>query len=133
MKHTILGFSCLLLMGLFLQGCGSVESNLEKLFETNACEKCDLSGADLTNRGLLYKANLKEANLTEANLKYVNLNHADLTGANLTEADLTGANLEGTVFLGAKNFNTADTTGARFCKTIMPDGSTKSGGRGCDM
>ena len=53
---------------------------------------------------------------------------ANLTGANLNGANLTDANLMGANLNDAKNFNTADTTGAKFCKTIMPDGSTNNSG-----
>jgi len=38
-------------------------------------------------------------------------------------ANLTGANVK-----GAKYFNTADTTLAIVCRTIMPDGSTNNSG-----
>jgi uncharacterized protein YjbI with pentapeptide repeats len=133
-------------------GCGPLKSNLAKLLKTKKCQKCDLSGANLTDLNLdeadlteahlngatLSLANLKGANLTkanlekaelwgagltkanlkEANLKFAILVRADLTGANLTKANLTEANLK-----DAKGFNTSDTSGAVFCKTIMPDGS----------
>ena len=92
----LIGVSCFLLMGLSLQGCGLFKSDLDKLLETKECQKCDLSGANLT------EARLDGANLTGANLKE----------ANLTDVILIGANLDG-----------ADTTGAIFCRTIMPDGS----------
>ena len=54
----------------------NVETNTLKLKSLNACEGCNLQGA-----------NLSRANLTEA----------DLSGANLTEANLSGATLCNTV------------------------------------
>ena len=117
MKHTIVGFSCLLLMGLSLQGCGLFLSDLEKLLKTNVCQKCDLEEANLIG------ANLKGADLTGTDLTKANLWGANLNNANLTDADLIDAILQ-----NAENFNTANTTGAKFCKTIMPDGTTNNSG-----
>ena len=107
MKHTILGVGCLLLMGLSWHVGAFDEDDLKKLKATNECLKCDLSGA------YLYAANLTRENLTGAWLSGVNLTDANLTGADLTDAE---------------NFNTANTTGAKFCKTVMPDGSTNNSG-----
>jgi len=140
MKHTILRFGCLLLMGLSLQGCGFSESDLEKVLETNACQKCYFSGADLKGENLegsnlkgadlsgkdlsgasLYRADLNKANLSGANLIGADLELANLFKANLTNTNLTKASLE-----IARNFNTADTT--VFCRTIMPDGSENNSG-----
>ena len=94
MKHTILGFGCLLLMGLSLQGCGLFLSDLEKLLKTNVCQKCDLEEANLIGANLegadLQMANLKGANLTEANLTEAVLQNANLEKANLQEANLGG-------------------------------------------
>ena len=70
---------------------------------------------------MLYAENLKKAYLKGANLTKAILVYADLTEANLTNTGLTKAHLE-----NATNFNTADTTGARFCRTIMPDASTNN-------
>ena len=66
--------------------------------------------------------------LKGADLKEADLTNADLTGANLKGADLTGAVLLSANLTGAKNFNTADMTGAIFCKTIMPDASLNKSG-----
>ena len=142
MKHTILGISCLLLMGLSLQGCGLFKSDLDKLLETKECQECDLSGANLEGASLkwvnmtganltganltgayLIEASLSNANLTKATLTGTDLVGAQLTKANLTNTDLTKANLEYSI-----NFTTADTTGATFCRTIMPDGSMNKSG-----
>ena len=71
------------------------ETHLQKLKKLNACEECDLSGA-----------NLKRIDLWGANLK-----GADLRWTTLMEADFTGANIEG-----------ADMRGAKFCETKMPWG-----------
>ena len=112
MKHTILGVGCLLLMGLSWHVGAFDEDDLKKLKATNECLKCDLSGVNLKG-AYLYAANLTGANLTGAWLSGVNLTDANLTGADLTDAE---------------NFNTANTTGAKFCKTIMPDGTTNNSG-----
>jgi uncharacterized protein YjbI with pentapeptide repeats len=94
-------------MGLSWQVGAYDENDLKKLLATNDCQKCDLSGT-----------NLEGANLTGANLKHAYLNGTNLTNTNLTKTDLEYA----------KNFFTADTTGAIFCRTIMPDGSTNNSG-----
>ena len=97
---------------LLITACGS---NVDKLKETNACVKCDLSGADLRVANLvdadLTRADLVDADLTGANLTGAYLTGADLTEANLTRADLTEANLN-KAFLKGANFDGA--TGADF-------------------
>ena len=60
-------------------------------------------------------ANLKNASLKGADLSYSILDDADFSGADLTGANLTGASTK-----DAK----LDT--ARYCRTIMLDGSVKS-------
>ena len=157
MKHTLLRVGCLLLMGLSLQGCGLFKSDLDKLLETKECQECDLSGANLEGARLeganLTGANLKGANLrgvrlllsmdadaslspsrfapfsdlTKVNLTGANLTEARLDGANLTGASLKEANLTDAVLMGV-NLDGADTTGGRFCRTIMPDGSENNSG-----
>ena len=57
----------------------------------------------------------------------------DLSGAflydeNLEETNLTNANLTTVTLVKSKNFNTAITTGAIFCSTVMPDGSKNKSG-----
>ena len=57
----------------------------------------------------------------------------DLSGAflydeNLEETNLTNANLTTVTLVKLKNFNTAITTGAIFCSTVMPDGSKNKSG-----
>ena len=112
-----------------------IDENVETLENTNACIKCDLRGAELTNAGLrfgnltganltgaslrwadLAKANLEGADLTKANLQWANLTganleHSYLTKADLMDADLTGANLKGASLRWAKLID-ADLTGA---------------------
>ena len=51
----------------------------------------------------------------------------DLSGANLTGASLKEANLTDAVLMGV-NLDGADTTGAIFCRTIMPDLSQNNSG-----
>jgi hypothetical protein len=69
-------------------------------------------------KGLLKPKECQNCDLTGANLVM-----ACLSGANLANADLTGAN-----FKGARSFYTADTTGAIFCRTIVPYGPTDNSG-----
>jgi uncharacterized protein YjbI with pentapeptide repeats len=76
------------------------EKDLELLKATNACPRCDLSGADLSQANLS-GVNLRDANLRAANLSQANLTNADFTGANLETAVLTSANLTGASFTGA--------------------------------
>ncbi len=82
------------------------ESSLDRLFRSNACKHCDLSGAVLV-RAELSGANLAGANLAGADLKEVSLIGARLNGANLAGADLSGALLEGATL------TEADLTGAK--------------------
>ncbi len=75
-------------------------NNLSAFLETDRCEGCDLSGANL------YNADLRGVDLEGAKLNDAILANADLTGANLNgavlkNADLTGANLSGAVLAGA--------------------------------
>ena len=112
MKHTILGFGCLLLMGLSWQVGAYDEYDLKKLLEHNECEKCDLKGANLWGQ-----------NLTGANLAGADLTRANLQEANLTRADLSKARLK-----DAEDFFTVEMARAKFCKTIIPDGSSNNSG-----
>ena len=102
MKHALLGVGCLLLMGLSWRVGAYDEVHLKKLRAVGSCLSCDLSGA------FLYDENLEETNLE---------------GKNLTNANLTTVTL-----VKLKNFNTAITTGATFCSTVMPDGSKNKSG-----
>jgi uncharacterized protein YjbI with pentapeptide repeats len=82
------------------QALGLNQLDLDQLKATNACPRCNLSGADLT-----------QLNLTGVNLRGADLSGATLSQANLTNADLTGANLEGAV-LNSVNLSGASLTGA---------------------
>ena len=59
-------------------GTGTPSANLTTLLNTNACEGCDLAGANLN------QANLEGANLEGANLQNANLEDADLHSVDLT-------------------------------------------------
>ena len=84
----------------------------------------NLPGIDLTGARILTTANLRGANLSGANLTGATLTRADLTGANLTNANLTATNLS-----GAKTFFIPTSIkGAKFCRTIMPNGSVNNSG-----
>ena len=79
----------LLLLFLGLMGIASadiVETNTLKLKALNACERCNLQGAILS-----------ETNLNGANLSHVYLNEANLMFANLSDVDLSGATLCNTI------------------------------------
>ena len=76
----------------------------------------DLSVADL-NFANLTDADLGHADLSNADLTYADLSGADLRSADLVRADLTNADLSGA------DLRNADLTLAKFCRTIMPDGS----------
>lgn len=92
-----------------------VQTDLDCLLKTNACPKCDLSGAMLAGMDL-GKAKLEGANLAGADLAKTSLRMADLAGANLSgsilqgtifeaadlfKANLSGAQLDGAIFEGA--------------------------------
>jgi uncharacterized protein YjbI with pentapeptide repeats len=116
----------LVLMG----GLTSVQAQslppLEQLQSSRACQKCDLSnanlaGLDLSNTDLsgavlsnaeLSGANLSGANLTGANLYLAKLSNANLKGANLSQANLKGAILQ-SADLGGSNLTDADLSYAK--------------------
>ena len=77
------------LIALILVGPVRAENlqHVQQLLETNSCQGCDLSGADLQNTHLI-GADLRDANLTDANLEEANLEGADLSRANLENANL---------------------------------------------
>ena len=109
---------------------GWSESDMTALKETQVCQACDLSGADLRWANV-YEAELGgSANLVGADLSGSDLSGANLYGANLegarftdvilTDADLRWSSLRGADLSGA-NLGDAQTEGAVFCQTIMPD------------
>ncbi len=124
------------------------EADFQKLADTNECEGCDLSGADLT--GLT----LRHTKLIGANLAGANLSGMDLAGSKFTGANLSGANLRGAGIGNAyfdktnltnadvrdvsayiTNLNEANMTGAQWNEdsfggalmrgTILPDGTVR--------
>ncbi|MBW4425127.1 MAG: pentapeptide repeat-containing protein [Nostoc desertorum CM1-VF14] len=101
MKFKIVATVALLAcFGFAEQALGLNQLDLDQLKATNACPRCNLSGADLTQQ-----------NLTGVDLRGADLSGATLSQANLTNADLTGANLEGAV-LNSVNLSGASLTGA---------------------
>ena len=66
------------------------QADIDRLADTNECQQCDLSGAELCN---LFLAKLSGANLFGANLVEADLAKSDLVGANLWMANLAQANL----------------------------------------
>jgi uncharacterized protein YjbI with pentapeptide repeats len=109
---------------------GWSESDISALKETQVCQACDLSGADLRWANVyeaelggaanLVGADLSGSDLRGANLYGANLEDARLTDVNLTGADLRWSSLRGADLSGA-NLGDAQTEGAVFCQTIMPD------------
>lgn len=116
------------------------------------CTACDLSGEDLAQFSNFSGADLTSANLSEvvlrganlssaklisvnfkkANLSRVNFTGADLQKANLQQAELdnaiwTNADLSGADLTDATGFG-ANTSGAKLCQTIMPNGTTNDSG-----
>lgn len=100
-------FSLTLAGGTFLSAAAIAANpaDIQQLLQTNACENCDLAGANL--RGL----DLQGAQLQGANLQGTLLNFSDLTRADLSGANLQGAEISGTTFQGA-NLRGADLTDA---------------------
>ena len=114
--------------------------HLEKFENTNACPRCDLSNALISENhsgANLASANLSNINLSENNLK-INLSGANLTnvnfsGANLIQANLSGADLTGAHFDGAYLYgaNLYHATGVALshvdvCNVILPNGELGS-------
>ncbi len=108
------------------------ETHLQKLKKLNACEGCDLSGANLARVDLwganLSGADLSGADLMDAVLRAANLSGANLNGANLREvkmmvADLSGADLSGADLSGAdlwnSNLEKAILSGANLSKASL--------------
>ncbi|MBM3543532.1 MAG: pentapeptide repeat-containing protein, partial [Alphaproteobacteria bacterium] len=89
---------------------------MEKRTQPSNLESANLRGANLSNANLA-KAAAARVYLREANLTGADLSGADLSHANLQDANLAKAMLDGTRLGGAK-----------FCGTIMPDGSTNDSG-----
>ncbi|MCP4366156.1 MAG: pentapeptide repeat-containing protein, partial [Planctomycetes bacterium] len=104
--------------GLSGRAYGYSDADLERVKNTNACPKCDLSGADLSGADLAI-ADLRSVNLSGASLKEAWMNNVWLTGANLRDADLSDANLEGADLEGA------DLRGANLTGTILTVASVK--------
>ena len=107
------------------------EQDLLKFKALNACERCDLSGADLTDinfrsiertiegkRTFIKVPNLKGSNLKGANLKGANLSNANLEGADLREANLEGADLR-EAFLLETNLAGANLDGASLGRALI--------------
>ena len=96
MNRLIIIASLLLLVA--FDGWAYNETDLAKFKALNACEGCDLSGANLQGTG-------------NDVLEFRRFSGANLRGANLSIADLQRANLKNTKLDGAK-----------FCRTQMPWG-----------
>ena len=114
---------CLIAVSSVLHGFD--EKHVQALKKSNACKKCDLSGAKLNNLDLSY------ADLSSANLSGADLSNATLSGANLTKANLSGANLSGTNLFEA-NLSGADISKANLNKTYL-DQATWTTGKRCGV
>jgi hypothetical protein len=75
----------------------------------------DLTGA------VLIDADLRNADLSRTVLSFANLTGAILRGANFTGADLSDVDCS-----RANVFGGLDTSGAIFCRTVMPDGTLRN-------
>lgn len=123
MKRLMLA---IVLTGLSL-GMGAARAanpdHLQQLRLVNACEGCDLAGADLSGQTFisanLAGADLSGANLRNADLSLSNLENANLEGANFTSAYLYGVNLKNTALADSTFVQTtlrsAQIEGANFC------------------
>ena len=102
MKFSILTTTIALLSPLWLIAPAKAynPADLELLKQTNACIRCDLSGAPLSGLYLV-GANLRESNLSRAVITQSNLAGVDFSGASLEAANLAGSNLAGASFTGA--------------------------------
>ena len=89
-------------------------AHVAQLKQSRKCPKCDLSYANLSG------ANLTGVDLPSANLRGASLEGADLSGANLGGANLMFAHLKRAVLTGI------NLTGAKFCRTTMPDGKHRN-------
>jgi len=102
----------------------NVMINIEKLFDSNNCYGCDLSGAKLSGKNL-DSADLEGADLSNANLVGADLEDANLKGANLSNADLSGADLSGADFYKA-NLSGANLSNAKLEKVLFDDAKMSS-------
>ena len=90
------------IVGFTLPALAAEPSHIRRLFATNACNSCDLRGADLRGENLS-NASLQGSSLRNADLRGANLYGADLRGTDLFGADLRGANLRNIDARGARN------------------------------
>lgn len=70
-------------------------SHLQRLKSTGNCEKCDLSGANLSNIKLT-NANLRSSNLANANLTNALIIDSDLRSVDFSDAIIKNTNVYGT-------------------------------------
>lgn len=83
----------------------------------------NLKGCDFGSSPVLRSRDLRRANLASANLRDADVSAADLRNANLGKACLVDAILRSVRTDSATNWS-----GALYCRTIMPDGSTNNSG-----
>jgi uncharacterized protein YjbI with pentapeptide repeats len=98
------------------------QQDLNRLMSENACESCDLSGAELASMRFS-GTDLTGSSLNGANLRGSVLYNVDLSNTNLRDADFGGAAIEATQFSGA------DLSGANLTGTVFV-GSDLSGAAG---
>jgi uncharacterized protein YjbI with pentapeptide repeats len=120
-EHTEIG-ACPIRQGSQCSGNYMRKSQLRYsvLFDANL-DHADLTGVDLAWSNLA-GASLRHAALNHADLTATQLGYADLADADLRHANLSGAVLTFTNFYGAR-LNGTRFTGARFCRTVMSDGT----------
>ena len=98
------------------------QQDLRRLMSDNACESCDLSGAELA-RMRFSGTDLVGTSLNGADLRGSVLYNVDLSNTNLRDADFGSAAVEAT------QFNGADLSGANLTGTVFV-GSDLSGAQG---
>ena len=113
-----------LLVGLLTPTQAKAENpaHVRQLLNTNRCEDCDLSGANLSDLDLT-DAQLEGSDLRNANLNRTILVRADMQNTILRDASLSGTNFQ------AANLQNADVSGAQaftFINSCTAEGSGSS-------
>lgn len=100
--------------GLYLQNM-----EVPEMFKSQRDFKKNMTFQTLSNQSFRGQ-DLRNVDFSDSILIKADFAHADLTGSRFNNSDLTDAN-----FLGSKG---AIWSNARFCNTVMPDGSIRSDG-----
>jgi uncharacterized protein YjbI with pentapeptide repeats len=113
-------------IGMSVAWCGEAaaldQQDLSRLMADNACESCDLAGAQFA-RMRISGSDLVGSSLNGADLSGSVLFNVDLSNADLRDADFSGAVIQATQFSGA------DLAGATLAGTVFV-GADLSGAQG---